>query len=424
MRRAFAERTSTLKHIGRMAGETTVLMETRRADYLRLDARSILNRCSSERMPFAWTVNPYRGCEFGCRYCYARYTHEFLGLTRPVDFEEKIYFKRDAAETLERELASGRLRGASIALGTATDPYQPAERRFRVTRGLLAVMARTDGLRLSVTTKSDLVTRDIDLLQRIALRNAVHVNLTVTTPDRGLARLLERRAPTPDLRLAAVRTLRKAGLAAGVTVAPVLPDITDTPANLEAVIAAAREHGATHLFWSVLFLKPSARSVFFPFLARYAPHLAERYALRFRRSAFLGRAYTDRIARLIDDLKRQYGFPDRPPFEMPALGREAETGDPQLPLFPPDTGRVTAARTSPGIGASLGRSKVDTAQPEPMRYSNATPQGAGFSGAAREPSLRMAGGSPTNSGPGASSGGATGDVRPVARGGIPACRGA
>ena len=351
MRSASAENPSGPKGIERMACEATVLVEKCQTDYLRIDARSVLNRCSSERMPFAWTINPYRGCEFGCRYCYARYTHEFMGLTRWEDFEEKIYIKRDAARTLERELASARLRGQSIALGTATDPYQPAERRFRVTRSLLAVMLQARGLRLSITTKSDLVTRDIDLLRRIALRNSVHVNMTVTTLDRRLARLLEFRAPTPDLRLAAVRALRAAGLPAGVTVSPVLPDITDPPDNLEAVIAAAREHGATHLFWNVLFLKPSAQAAFFPFLEQHFPHLTKRYAARFARSAFLSRAYKDRIARLIGELKRQYGFSDQTPFEMPAPVHEADTAVEQLSLFPADTCISKPTRTLPCVGA-------------------------------------------------------------------------
>jgi len=346
-----AESPSAPKGIERMAREATVLVEKRQADYLRIDARSILNRCSSERMPFAWTINPYRGCEFGCRYCYARYTHEFMGLTRWEDFEEKIYLKRDAARTLERELASARLRGQSIALGTATDPYQAAERRFRVTRSLLAVMVRARGLSLSITTKSDLITRDIDLLRRIAFRNSVHVNMTVTTLDRRLARLLEFRAPTPDLRLAALRALREAGLPAGVTVSPVLPDITDAPANLESVIAAAQEHGATYLFWNVLFLKPSAQAAFFPFLEQHFPHLATRYAVRFARSAFLSRAYKDRIAHLIGELKRQYGFSDQTPFEMPAPVHEAETDSEQLSLFPSDNPAATPTRNLPCVGA-------------------------------------------------------------------------
>jgi DNA repair photolyase len=352
------EGTSAVKGIERMAREATVLFEKRQAEYFRIEARTILNRCSSDRMPFTWTVNPYRGCEFGCRYCYARYTHEFMGHSRWEDFEEKIYVKREAARTLTRELAPQRLRGQSIALGTATDPYQPAERRFRVTRSLLAVMAQSRGLRLSITTKGDLVTRDIDLLRRIALRSSLHVNMTVTTRDRQLARVLEFRAPTPEVRLKAVRSLREAGLVAGVTLSPILPDITDTPANLEAVIAAAREHGATHIFWNVLFLKPSAQQAFFPFLERHFPHLAKRYAVRFARTAFLSRAYKDRISNLIGELKRKHGFPDQADFEMPAPVHEAEVD--QLTLFqiepaaPPARGLPCAGAPPPARSATKG----------------------------------------------------------------------
>lgn len=339
------------KGMERLAREAAVVLEKRQVEYLRIEARTILNRCSSDRVPFTWTINPYRGCEFGCRYCYARYTHEFMGLDRWEDFEEKIYMKRDAARTLARELARAGLRGQSIALGTATDPYQPAERRFRVTRSLLAVMAQASGLRLSITTKGDLVVRDIDLLRRIALRSSLHVNLTVTTLDRRLARVLEFRAPTPELRLNAVRSLREAGLVAGIALSPILPDITDTPENLEAVIAAAREHGASHVFWNVLFLKPSAQSAFFPFLTRHFPHLAKRYADRFARSAFLGRAYTDRIARLIGALKRKYGFPEQTPFEMPAPVHQAETEAAQLPLFRIEPAVIPAVRSPACVGA-------------------------------------------------------------------------
>jgi DNA repair photolyase len=323
-----------VKGIERMAREAATLLEKSRAEYLQIAARTILNRCASDRMPFTWTINPYRGCEYGCRYCYARYTHEFMGLPRWEDFEEKIYVKRDAARILARELTPGRLHGQSIALGTATDPYQPAERRFRVTRSLLSVMTQASDLRLSITTKSDLVTRDIDLLRRIALRNSLQVNLTVTTLDRRLARILESRAPTPELRLKALRTLREAGLVAGVTLSPILPDLTDDRDTLEAVIAAAHEHGATHVFWNVLFLKPSAQQAFFPLLERHFPHLTKRYAVRFARSGFLDRTYKDRISTLIAELKRRYGFPDRPEFEMPAPVHEADQHEAeQLSLF-------------------------------------------------------------------------------------------
>jgi len=329
-----SESASEPKGIERLAREARPLLAKRNAEYLQIATRSILNRCSSDRMPFTWTINPYRGCEFGCCYCYARYTHEFMGFTRWEDFEEKIFVKKDAARTLAHELAAGRLKGQGIALGTATDPYQPAERRFRVTRSLLAVLAETRGLHLSITTKSDLVLRDIDLLRRITLRNSVHVNLTVTTLDRHLARALEFRAPAPELRLQAVRALREAGLTAGVTVSPILPDITNALDNLESVIAAAREHGATHLFWNVLFLKPSAQRAFFLFLERHFPRHTKRYAARFAHSAFLDRTYKDRIANLVGNLIQKHGFPDHTDFELPAPVHETETEAEQLPLFP------------------------------------------------------------------------------------------
>jgi len=340
----FAEPEPQTKGIERMARDASPLLEKREAEYLSIEARSILNRCSSPRMPFTWTINPYRGCEFGCRYCYARYTHEFMGLSRWEDFEEKIYVKRDAARILARELTPERLAGQSIALGTATDPYQPAERRYGVTRRLLAVLAAARDLRLSITTKSDLVTRDIDLLRRIADRSSVQVNFTVTTLDRRLARILEFRAPTPELRLKTLRALREAGIPAGVTLSPILPDITDDPANLEAVIAAAKEHGATHLFHNVLFLKPSAQQAFFPFLEKHFPRLRKRYAARFARSAFLDAGYKDRIFRLVADLKQKHGFPAGPAFEMPAPLHETEAE--QLSLL-----QINQPSSTPGRSA-------------------------------------------------------------------------
>jgi DNA repair photolyase len=330
---AYAEPESAAKGIERLAREATPLLEKRQVEYLGIEARSLLNRCASDRMPFAWTINPYRGCEFGCRYCYARYTHEFMGLARWEDFEEKIYVKRGAARILTRELILRRLNGQSIALGTATDPYQPAERRFRVTRSLLGVLAQASDLRLSITTKSDLVVRDIDLLRRITLRNSLQVNLTVTTLDRDLSRILECRAPMPELRLQALTHLREAGIPAGVTLSPILPDITDDRAGLEVVIAAAKAHGAVHVFWNVLFLKPSAQQAFLPFLAQHFPHLRKRYTARFARAAFLDRAYTDRIGHLIAELKREHGLPDRPAFEIPSSIHDTAVEAEQLPLL-------------------------------------------------------------------------------------------
>ncbi len=199
--------------IARLAANAPLEKEKNNVEYFRIACRSILNRCDSDRVPFTWTINPYRGCEFGCRYCYARYTHEYMELD-PAAFEEKIYAKQDAARLLKSELSRLRLegRGEHIAIGTATDPYQPAERQFGVTRQILETLAEAKGLSLSITTKSNLIVRDVDVLQEIARRSDLHINITVTTLRPRLARALEPRAPGPDLRLKALAALRQAGL--------------------------------------------------------------------------------------------------------------------------------------------------------------------------------------------------------------------
>src|SRR5579862_2310460 len=166
--------------IARLAARSPILEAKRRVEYLELESHSFLTRCYSDRLPFRWMINPYRGCEFGCKYCYARYAHEFMELRDPLQFERKIFAKRFDPGQLHRELA--RLdQGETVALGTATDPYQPAERRYRVTRAILEVFASTAGLRLGITTKSDLIPRDLDLLTEISRRHYLGVHMTVTT---------------------------------------------------------------------------------------------------------------------------------------------------------------------------------------------------------------------------------------------------
>src|SRR6202046_3190914 len=200
--------------MARLAASSPCADTKRGTEYFLLPVRSILNRCDSERVPFRWTVNPYRGCEFGCKYCYARYTHEYMDIDGG-EFESKIYVKKDAGALVELDLSTEKIWGEHIAIGTATDPYQPAEREFGATRTILEKMALREGLSLSITTKSDQVVRDIDLLRRIAERSSITVNLSITTLRMRLARLLEPRAPRPDLRLEAVRKLREAGISAG-----------------------------------------------------------------------------------------------------------------------------------------------------------------------------------------------------------------
>ncbi len=297
--------TSQLVGIARLAAMGESISEGHQVEYFTLPTRSILNRCTAARMPFTWTINPYRGCEFACKYCYARYTHEFMELREGVDFERKIYIKQHAAEQLRRDLRKVRP-GEEIAIGTATDPYQPAERRSGVTRSILEELARYEGLELGIVTKSNLVLRDLDLLGRIAERNSLFVNLTVTTTDASLARILEPRAPRPDLRLEAVRRLNQAGVPAGVICAPVLPGITDSPANLEAVVKATKEAGGRYVFANPLFLKPCSAAVFLPFLEKEFPRLVEDYRKRYADRAFVSAAYRKRISTLMTRLRRKY----------------------------------------------------------------------------------------------------------------------
>ena len=221
--------------IARLAANGESLRQGHEVEYFTLPVRSLLNRCTGVRMPFTWTINPYRGCEFACKYCYARYTHEFMEMRDGVDFEQKIYVKQHAADLLRQELRRVKP-GQEIAIGTATDPYQPAERRYEVTRAILEEMSRHEGLELGIVTKSNVVLRDVDVLREVARRNRLSVSLTITTLKVGLARILEPRAPRPDLRLEAMRQLNQVGINAGVICAPVLPGITDSPRDLEALV--------------------------------------------------------------------------------------------------------------------------------------------------------------------------------------------
>jgi DNA repair photolyase len=299
---------SGLIGIARMAQASPKVRDRAEAEFFALAARSTLNRESSGRMPFAWTINPYRGCEFGCHYCYARYTHEFMEHWDGLDFERKIYAKVNAPELLRAELRAARDRGQSIALGTATDPYQPAEKQFEITRRLLEVFAEFRGLEFSITTKGTLILRDLDLLRRNAERHRLSVGLTVTTTDERLARLLEPKAPPPSKRLEAVRALSQAGIRSGVMLMPVLPGLTDSPRSLEAVARAAAESGARFLYAGVLFLMPSAMKQFMPFLEREYPRLVKRYRKLYARSAYLNGEHKEEISRLVAALRTRYGL--------------------------------------------------------------------------------------------------------------------
>jgi DNA repair photolyase len=313
--------------IARLAQQSKLLRAKTEVEYFELPTRAILNRCSSARMPFTWTINPYRGCEFGCKYCYARYTHEFMGLDDGQLFEQKIYAKQDAARTLRADLK--RHPEGSIAIGTSTDPYQPAERRYEVTRSILEVFAGGQGRSLSITTKSDLIVRDIDLLDKIRRRHVLDINITVTTTDAELARKLEPRAPRPDLRLEAVRRLAGAGISVGVFANPVMPMLTDSLENLAAVAAAAEAAGARYFGGGTLFLMPCAQAQFFPFLEREFPALARRYRDRYSQQPFLKGEYAKMIRERVEQVRANHHLAASPQPYQP----EEWSPDPQRALF-------------------------------------------------------------------------------------------
>lgn len=230
--------------------------------------RQIITRNTSPDIPFDRSINPYRGCEHGCIYCFARPTHAYMGLSPGLDFESRLFVKPNAAELLERELAQPRYEAKPIALGTNTDPYQPIERRYGVMRQILEVLEKTRHP-VTIVTKSGLVMRDIDILSRMAADGLVRVALSVTTLDAKLARSMEPRAATPTLRLKAMRALADAGVPVGVMVAPVIPALND--GEIERILEAAREAGATLAGYVLLRLPLEVSELFKEWLLEQYP---------------------------------------------------------------------------------------------------------------------------------------------------------
>ncbi|HEY4955225.1 MAG TPA: radical SAM protein [Gemmatimonadaceae bacterium] len=303
--------------------------------YYGAPAKSVLNGPDTTGMGY-WSVNPYVGCAFGCAYCYARYAHRFVMERAATDdrmgtalgqafqnlppwlaFERNIFIKHNAPEVLSRTLRYGSdkhlalLKGEAIVISTATDPYQPAERRFRVTRRILEVLAEHPGLRVVIITKSPLITRDTDVLSRIARISELSVHISLITLNRELARRLEPRSPTPDARLRALARLREAGIDTGINCMPVLPGITDNPSDLEALVKRVSEAGATHVGACALRLQPAARKRYLPFIEEQFPHLAERYRNTYANGYQAGDKYRAGLAAFFDKLCAKYGLPTR-----------------------------------------------------------------------------------------------------------------
>jgi DNA repair photolyase len=273
-----------------------------------------------------WSLNPYVGCEFGCSYCYARYTHRYV-VERAHDagkltdaefsdyrgahgweaFERRIFVKEQVVGALDADLRRVPA-GACIVIGTATDPYQPAERQFRLTRAVLQRLTRCEGLSIGIITKSPLIARDCDLLLKLQIRNELQIHVSLITADATLARKLEARSPVPGARLRALKKLVDAGVNAGLIVAPVLPGITDDLAHLDELFAAAKLAGARFIHAGALRLYPAVRDRFMQVLAEHFPELIARYEKAYARQQGAPREYANALARRVKKLQQKHRF--------------------------------------------------------------------------------------------------------------------
>jgi DNA repair photolyase len=290
-------------------------------------------------MPFRYTINAYRGCSHACTYCFARPTHEYLGLNGADDFERRIVVKVNAVERLRAELASPRWQGDHIAMGTNTDPYQPCEGRYRLTRGIVEALGEA-GNEFSILTKSTMILRDVDVLAEAAERTSVRANLSIGTLDEDVWRTSEPGTPPPSRRLEAVARLNEAGIPCGVLIAPVLPGLSDSDEQLEAIVRGCVEAGAVSITSILLHLRPGVRELFMPWLEREHPGLVPRYAELYQaRSGYAPRAEQDELTARVRGLAARLGGRAG----TPGTARFEEAGRPALARLPPEQ----AARPGP-----------------------------------------------------------------------------
>ncbi|GHF08174.1 radical SAM protein [Streptomyces griseoluteus] len=271
-------------------------------------ARSILNRVpGASRMPFEWTVNPYRGCSHACVYCFARKTHSYLDLDTGLGFDSQIVVKVNAPEVLRRQLASPRWGGEHVAMGTNVDCYQRAEGRYRLMPGIIdALTERANPF--SILTKGTLILRDLDRLVRAAEVTDVGISVSVGFTDPALWRTVEPGTPAPERRLDVVRTLGEHGIGCAVLMAPVIPFLSDQPAQLRDTVRAIAESGATSVTPLVLHLRPGAREWFMSWLAEHHPHLVARYQRLYAGGSYAPTWYQRRVTRQVHELAREYGI--------------------------------------------------------------------------------------------------------------------
>ncbi len=339
------ERTHLVPDLEQLAGDD-VLLSPRRSvptQFLPDDARSIIRENDSPDIPFRFSVNPYRGCEHGCAYCYARPTHETLGLDAGLDFESKILVKRNAPRLLREELGRPKWRGEPIMMSGVTDCYQPVERKLQITRDCLVVMLEARQP-VAIVTKNAMVLRDLDILSEMAARGLVRVMISITTLDAELARSMEPRTATPAARLRTLSELSAAGVTTGVMVAPVVPGLTDE--EIPAILDAARRAGAATAGYQLLRLPLSVRPIFFEWLARAMPLKRDRVEslIRSTRAGKINDAefarrmrgtgpYAEQIARTFSVFKKKLGLDTRLPLLDSSQFRAPRAASGQMRLF-------------------------------------------------------------------------------------------
>lgn len=290
-------------------------------EFLHVRARTIINEVpKASGLPFRFTINTYRGCSHACTYCFARPSHSYLELDPWREFESRIVVKVNAVQRLRAELKAPSWAGDSIAMGTNTDPYQRAEGRYRLTRGIIETLT-TAGNPFSLLTKSPLVLRDLDVLAEAARRLRISVNLSVPTLDEEVWRLTEPGTPHPARRLEAVARLTEAGVDSGVMLAPVIPGMSDSPAQIEEVVSGAVEAGATFVTPILLHLRPGVRELFLPWLEQVRPDLLPRYRDLYAQGSYGPKQERARIASLVRRLVFRHGGTRRPSSPPGRAGR-------------------------------------------------------------------------------------------------------
>jgi DNA repair photolyase len=311
--------------------------------FYEVQAKSVVNRVpEASRMPFRWTINPYRGCQHACRYCFARNSHTYLDLDAGADFDTKVVVKVNAPELVRRKMASPGWSGEHIAMGTNVDCYQRAEGRYRLMPGIIGAL-KDAANPFSILTKGTLILRDIDLLEEAAKITDVGLNVSVGFIDKELWRSIEPGTPAPARRLEACAALNERGLGCGVLMGPVVPFLSDSPAQLDAAVSQIAATGAQHVSPIVLHLRPGTREWFFRWLGAHHPDLVGRYLELYGRSAYAPKSYQARIAGQVRELAGKYGIGRPKPGyghgRRPVPERPAQQPA-QLPVLPPQPSAV------------------------------------------------------------------------------------